>query len=43
MDRATDYAGSWRARDRLDELEHLDEWKNNPNSKFYQYKLIQQP
>ncbi len=42
MDQATDYA-SWRARAaELDELEHLDEWKNNPNSKFYQYKLIQQ-
>ncbi len=42
MDQATDYA-SWRTHAaELDVLQGLDEWKDNPNSKFYQYKLIQQ-
>ena len=42
MDQAADYA-TWRTHAaELDALEHLDEWKNNPNSTFYQHKLIQQ-
>ncbi|MBK6293632.1 MAG: DUF3336 domain-containing protein [Rhodoferax sp.] len=42
LDQASDYA-TWRAlAAELDELEHLDEWKSNPSSKFYQHKLIAQ-
>ena len=42
LDQASDYT-TWRAlAAELDELEHLDEWKSNPSSKFYQHKLIAQ-
>ena len=42
VDQATDYS-TWRAQSMvLDTLEGLDGWKNNPVSRNYQHKLIQQ-
>ena len=42
VEQATDY-GTWRAQSMvLDTLEGLDAWKNNPVSRHYQHKLIQQ-